>query len=602
MKFHRRWFDLARRWPLSAGILCCLLVASASHSQTTSPGQTISIGDPTQVKVALIHFNPRLRDLNANIANLTERIHESFGHEANIVVTPELSTTGYSITADQVAKGLGIKSPFKELDQIRELAASNHGYVFVGIAEEGADNKLYNSVAVFGPTGLITVERKRGIAAWNARGDVPFVVIPTEFGRLGTTICSDIYLPDWMRILALKGADIVITPANWWGESGQEEIWQTRAREDGVWLVVANRWGSEVDDRYSSPYTYDMNDARSEIISPRGKIVMSYRAKDSASPTDKILYYAIALSKEQRAARHQPVFTITERNPQAYDALSNVYFRPDMDNQPFPGLPTSGKNRVAAIVYKPSQDFGNNLATLHKLWGSGRADFVVLPGLGMTDKPVDAGKAGWFDSGEWPLLQEFVDENGISLLVTTVLGPSTRQESLLILQRKKRPEIVPPIHGRTSDNRDSQHVWLANRQYMRVAVVSGRDFLFPEIATKLAKEGTDLVLVTSTLGSGSFVQPDLDARETWTRDALLEAWDTATNNGFHLASADSGGFGILIHNSGGFIDSKELLSPAKPSAFAELDSQAVRTKHLNAYYFFDLETLLTNPTATANVQ
>lgn len=452
---------------------------------------------------------------------------------------------------------------------------------------------------MFGPTGLITVERKRGIATWNARGDVPFIVVSTEFGRLGTAICSDIYLPDWMRILALKGADIIITPANWWGESGQQEVWQTRAREDGVWLLVANRWGSEVDDRYSPPYTYDMNDARSEIISPQGTIVMSYRAKDSARPADKTLYYTIDLSNGERAARH-PVFTVTERNPQAYDALANVYFRPDMGNNAFPGLPASGGNRVAAIVYRPSPDIRDNLATLRKLWGSGRADFVVLPGLGMTEKSVDSGKTDWFRKDKWPLLQKFVDENGISLLATTVLDSSTIQESVLILQSKKRPEIVPLIHGQGLENGGLRHVWLANLLNMRVAVVAGRDFLFPEITTELAKEGADLVLVASTLGGRSSFQSDPDARKTWTEDALLESWDTVTDNGFHLAAADSGGFGILVHDNGGFIDSKELLSLSKPSAFAEFDSQPVRTKHLNAYYFFDLNTLLTKSHIPAN--
>lgn len=597
-----RWFNSGLGRLVSTGIVCAFLVSSVSHSQTSSPSQAATVTTSAQAKIALIHFNPKLRDLNTNIANLTDRIREAFANGANIVVTPELSTTGYSITGDQVSKGLGIKSPFKELNQIQMLAGNYRGYVFIGIAELAADGKLYNSVAVFGPTGLITVERKRGIATWNVRGDVPFITIPTPFGTLGTTICSDIYLPDWMRILTLKGANIVITPANWWGESGQEEVWQTRAREDGVWLIVTNRWGNEVDDRYNPPFTYDMNDARSEVISPQGKVVLSYRAKDSANPSDKILYYTIDLSKGRPTAPERRVFTIAQREPQAYAALSNVYFRPDMDNQPFPGLPAPGKNRVAALAYKPSPNFENNLATLRKLWNSGRADFLVLPGLGITATAIDAGKSTWFETGKWPLLQKFVDDNGISLLATSVLESQTRQELLVIFQRKKRPELISQVHSPISESRSLRQVWLTNLQNMRVAVVSGKDFLFPEFATELAKEGMDLVLVTSTLGTASSFQSDSDARETWTQEALLEAWDTATNNGFHLAAADGGGFGLVVHNNGGFIESKDLLSVAKPSVFAELDSQAVRSKHLNAYYFQDLETLLTPTTATPKVR
>lgn len=106
MKFRRPWLKLTLVWPLWVALLCCLFATSAS--QATFPGKR------TQVKVALIDFNPELRDVNANIVNLTKEIGEAFANGANIIVTPELATTGYSITAEQVTKRLGIKSPFKE--------------------------------------------------------------------------------------------------------------------------------------------------------------------------------------------------------------------------------------------------------------------------------------------------------------------------------------------------------------------------------------------------------------------------------------------------------------------------------------------------------
>ncbi|HEX8686054.1 MAG TPA: carbon-nitrogen hydrolase family protein, partial [Pyrinomonadaceae bacterium] len=245
--------------------LLLFITLGADTAIVARPHRTHLPAKSVSSRVALIHFNPKLRDLDENIKSLSTLVEEAFNGGANIVVAPELSTTGFSITLDQIMNGLGLDSPFTRLGKIRDLAVKHRGYVFLGLAEVQRPGKAYNSVAVFGPKGLLTTGRKRGIATWNTRGDVPFDVIPTPYGDLGTIICSDSYLPDWIRILTLKGADIILSPANWWGGFGQEGIWQARARENGVWMVVANRWGSEVDDRFNPPYTYNMNDAPSDV-------------------------------------------------------------------------------------------------------------------------------------------------------------------------------------------------------------------------------------------------------------------------------------------------------------------------------------------------
>ena len=54
-------------------------------------------------------------------------------------------------------------------------------------------------------------------------------------------ICSDGYLMDWPRILALSGARLILTPADWWGDAKQLGLWRTRAAEDGISMVGANR-------------------------------------------------------------------------------------------------------------------------------------------------------------------------------------------------------------------------------------------------------------------------------------------------------------------------------------------------------------------------
>lgn len=549
-------------------------------------------------KVALIHFNPKLRDSDENIESLSVLVEEAFNGGANIVVAPELSTTGFSITLDQIMNGLGLDSPFARLGKIRDLAVKHRGYVFLGLAEVQRPGKAYNSVVVFGPKGLLTTGRKRGIATWNTRGDVPFDVIPTPYGDLGTIICSDSYLPDWMRILTLKGADIILSPANWWGGFGQEGIWQARARENGVWMVIANRWGSEVDDRFNPPYTYNMNDAPSDVISPEGAIKLSYRAQQTAAPADKILYYTIHVPANRIGNAANSTYTVAQRRPEAYQGIANPYYLPkDIGYQLPPNLPPVGSTQVGAITYLPSDDASSNLATLRRLWAEQRAEVVVLPGFGISRRPVESYRRGWADASPWRELQEFADRHEILLLATTVRErfderkPS--RESVLVIQREGRARIFGQIHNAGASYGTGLSPTLIDLQHARVAVLTGLDALFPELSTHLVKEGVDLLLVTSDVTGRNSNPTPPTLSGVWDKSALLQGWKTSTNHGFHLAASDSGGFGLIIQNGGGFVVREEVLDAGKPVQVLGLDSTPLRqSKHLNAYYPFELNVLL----------
>lgn len=59
-----------------------------------------------------------------------------------------------------------------------------------------------------------------------------FVVLPTELGRIGLLICSELFVPELARILMLRGADIILAPGG-----GTHHPTHTRVRE--AWLCVA---------------------------------------------------------------------------------------------------------------------------------------------------------------------------------------------------------------------------------------------------------------------------------------------------------------------------------------------------------------------------
>lgn len=582
-------------------LFCIGLLVSAcvgTGSEGGPPGTLTGNHDSVvEVKVALIHFNPRLGAVAENVRALNGYIAEAFSQGAKIVVTPELATTGFSIAAKEVLNGHGFSSPFSELDGIRDLAVRHQGYVFVAIAEVSKEQKPYNTVLAFGPQGLLRMQRKRGVATWNERGDLPFEIILSPFGDLATVICSDSYLQDWIRILTLKGADIVVAPANWWGDMGQEQIWRTRAFENGIWMAVANRWGEEIDTRYGAPYTYNMNDAPSALIGPDGTVVVVHRAADDPAPRDTIVYATIRVPRSRIGTLLNDTYAVQKRRPAAYQALANTFYRPDSGNQRFPDLPPTGITRVGVLSYSPAESYEQNLARVRESWqgASVKPEVVVLPALGVSSETIDTSTPEWSKKAPWGALQEFIEQSDIRLLVTTVYerswNQSLVQESLVLLRPGRSPAVYEQIHdyaGVLGARPSPVHLDLA---HARVGVLTGMDVLFPETTEHLAKTGVDIVLVSSKVGTAS-TEPRIHAGVSVDAQMLLDLWKTRTNDGFHFAASDATGYGLLVKDNGGFTLERMVVHPGETMKVMEFDSNLTRDKHLNAFYMFDLETLL----------
>ena len=97
--------------------------------------------------------------------------------------------------------------------------AEAFGLTIVAGFPEAAGDAIYNSAAVVDPTGLRGVYRKAHL--WDSenavfdRGDDLPLLVDTEHGRIGVMICYDIEFPEWVRAVALAGADLLCAPVNW---------------------------------------------------------------------------------------------------------------------------------------------------------------------------------------------------------------------------------------------------------------------------------------------------------------------------------------------------------------------------------------------------
>ena len=160
---------------------------------------------------------------------------------------------------------------------LSELAAETDTCIVGGLAERDGE-KVFNGSVLVSPDGYIGRYRKTHLffeeTLWFDPGDEGFAVYDIGFCRVGIMICFDWFFPESMRILALKGADLVCHPANLVLPFCQESM-KTRCRENHVFAVTANRTGTETRGERSLYFT-----GMSQITGTDGAI-LSHAGEDS---------------------------------------------------------------------------------------------------------------------------------------------------------------------------------------------------------------------------------------------------------------------------------------------------------------------------------
>ncbi|MGD0603045.1 MAG: nitrilase-related carbon-nitrogen hydrolase [Streptosporangiaceae bacterium] len=222
----------------------------------------MDISQPGPAVIAVAQLAITVGEPEANRQAAAAAVAEAARAGARLVVLPELCDSGYVFgdgARPAAAEARGLAAPAaasRTLRQWRSLAGRHQLVIAGGFCELGADGHLYNSAAVVDASGTQVVYRKAHL--WDAEklvftpGDAPPPVVDTALGRVALMICYDLEFPEWVRLAALDGADLIAAPVNWpsvsWppGERPAEVIKaQAAAATNGVFVAVADRCRTE---------------------------------------------------------------------------------------------------------------------------------------------------------------------------------------------------------------------------------------------------------------------------------------------------------------------------------------------------------------------
>lgn len=196
--------------------------------------------------VASIQFQPVMANIDATIARLEPLLDLAF--TADLVVLPELASTGYCFVDKSEALGCAEEVLYSKFIKFLEQKARQHNYIVVAGMNELEDGLLYNTSVLVGKGGLMGRYRKLHLFDKESSifepGNLGLPVFETPLGVIGMLVCYDWMFSEPWRVLGLKGADIVCHPANLVLPYCQSFL-PTHSYINGYPIVSANRVGEE---------------------------------------------------------------------------------------------------------------------------------------------------------------------------------------------------------------------------------------------------------------------------------------------------------------------------------------------------------------------
>jgi len=249
-----------------------------------------------KLKIALVQQHASY-DREDNLRRGAAAFREAAGEGAGLVAFAELAFLRFlpqrPATAEALSQAEPIPGPTTELFS---RLAREHGVVTVINLLEKDGERTYDSSPVIDADGqILGVVRMAHIMeapgfherSFYRAGDSRRIVFPTRAGRVGVAICYDRHFPEYMRALALQGAEIVVVPqagvvGEWTAGLFQAEL-RVASFQNGYFAVLINRVGQEEVNHFAGESFVADPDGQVIACAPQAKDCILYADCDLKS-------------------------------------------------------------------------------------------------------------------------------------------------------------------------------------------------------------------------------------------------------------------------------------------------------------------------------
>jgi N-carbamoylputrescine amidase len=289
------------------------------------------------IKVGIIQQH-NTADINDNVKRIADKVRKLAAEGAQLIVNQELHDSLYFCQTEDVnGCDIAVAIPSATTEFYSALAAETKTVIVTSIFERRAPGLYHNTAIVFDSDGSMAGKyRKMHIPDdpayyekfYFTPGDIGFEPIDTSLGRLGVLVCWDQWYPEAARLMALKGAQVLIYPtAIGWESSDtadekerQRQAWITVQRghaiANGLPVISVNRVGHETD---PSGATNGIQFWGSSFVAgPQGEFL--YQAPSDSEVTQTI---DISLTRSEQVRRWWPF--LRDRRIDAYGGLTSRF-------------------------------------------------------------------------------------------------------------------------------------------------------------------------------------------------------------------------------------------------------------------------------------
>ncbi len=203
------------------------------------------------MKLAALQMHAAAGDTAANLARIGKAAHEAAAGGAALLVTPELSLTGYG--AGETIRKLAEPADGDLADRLAAISDETGIGIIAGFAERDGE-AIYNSALYVDGLGARTVYRKSHLYGSYERGlfvpESPKAQVINHRGTtVGLLICYDVEFPENVRRLAQAGAEVIAVPTALPASDHDDLIARkmipVRAFENQIFVAYVNHCGAD---------------------------------------------------------------------------------------------------------------------------------------------------------------------------------------------------------------------------------------------------------------------------------------------------------------------------------------------------------------------